>query len=287
MLRELLISSPLLIAGVFAFYYFHNSNGISAEQAPVTSRNRPTEEEQDELVRRLMNDIEHEQDLLDGEYDEEDIYESDEEGAGLANEYDEGGFDATELPEEFRRRINPTPAQLAAENAAAAGSSTSASSSRRNRTVGAKKSKSLARKDRIRAYNEYVRQEAEAERLRQQEFNEAHADLIAEAKREREQREASAEAQIQKRRAEKREREEHEKLELAKLKESLRHTLTSVGSVKLQNDAEREVAKEIEEGIVVANGDWLVMINEKMLSNIAATIKASGRVSFADLTSSI
>ncbi|KAF2794428.1 hypothetical protein K505DRAFT_324770 [Melanomma pulvis-pyrius CBS 109.77] len=75
-----------------------------------------------------------------------------------------------------------------------------------NRTIGAKKAKSLARKDQRRAYHEFHRQEAEIRRLREAEGRDEREALLAEEKARR----AEVEREIQVRERGERERKKEE-----------------------------------------------------------------------------
>ncbi|KAH8727991.1 hypothetical protein GQ44DRAFT_702492 [Phaeosphaeriaceae sp. PMI808] len=113
-----------------------------------------------------------------------------------------------------------------------------------NRTIGAKKAKSLARKDQRRAYHEFHRQEAELRRLREQEgAEEREVELAAERERR-----ARIEAEIADKEREERSRRKEEERREAELEnerrerviERVREDVRSLGYVDLLHVARKE-----------------------------------------------
>ncbi|KAF2218148.1 hypothetical protein BDZ85DRAFT_313835 [Elsinoe ampelina] len=104
-------------------------------------------------------------------------------------------------------------------------------SSIRNRQVGAKKAKSLARRDQRRAYNEFQRSQGEAQRAREAEGAAEREAALAEERARR----AAVEAEL--REAEKREREERKERERREEAKERRAREVAVGIVR---DAVRE-----------------------------------------------
>jgi hypothetical protein len=179
-----------------------------------------------------------------------------------------------------------------------------------NRVVGAKKAKSLARKDQRRAYHEFHRQEAELRRLREQEgAEEREAELAAERERR-----AKIEADIAaKEREERSRRKEEERKEAEEENERrervvnrVRREVTQRGCVDLLEEGRREgkdrmwVLKLVkasgliaqlstEGGKAIITGDgWLVRVNQEIMAQAyrdaeAFGAKNGGRIGFEEL----
>lgn len=169
--------------------------------------------------------------------------------------------------------INPPPA------ATHDGSSRSS----RNRKVGAKKAKSLARRDRVRAYNEYLRQQGAAERYAQKEFEEKYGDLIEQARMERQRREEIAGEKLKLRQQQKRDQEEQERRRKQEIRARLVETLERQGNVQLSNEEEQSIATTISDGLVVGEGRWLIQLNSDQIELVASTIKAKGKASYREI----
>jgi hypothetical protein len=167
-----------------------------------------------------------------------------------------------------------------------------------NRNVGAKKAKSLARRDRQRAYNEFVREQANAQKARDAESAE---DREKEAAKERERRkavEAKIAAQKARERAEKKEREarEREKEKERRIKtlkivdEGLKRGLVWLDDVRQKVNRDRSWVKGVvkREGYlgmkevngkkvltVVTKTGWLVRVDEELMQETYQQIEAS------------
>jgi len=181
---------------------------------------------------------------------------------------------------------------------------------RANRVVGAKKAKSLARKDQRRAYHEFHRQEAELRRLQEQEGAEER-EVEASAERERR---ARIEASIaEKEREERRIRKEDAQRELDQENERRERVLDAVrrevrqrGCVDLLAEARKEGKDRIwvlklvrasallgqmggQGSKVMVTGDgWLVRIDEEIMAQAYRDAEAfgannGGRVGYEDL----
>lgn len=179
-----------------------------------------------------------------------------------------------------------------------------------NRTVGAKKAKSLARKDQRRAYHEFHRQEAELRRLREQEgAEEREAELAAEKERR-----ARIEADIAaKEREERVRRKEEERRELEeeqerreRVIERVRREVRQRGYVDLLEEGRKEGKDRLwvtrlmkASGLlsqltmtgskVMITGDgWLVKVDQEIMAQAykdaeAFGAKHGGKVGFEDL----
>lgn len=179
-----------------------------------------------------------------------------------------------------------------------------------NRTVGAKKAKSLARKDQRRAYHEFHRQEAELRRLRDAEGAEER-DAVLQAERERR---AKIEAEIaEKEREERNKRKEEEKREAAaeverrdRVIQKVKGEVQSKGFVDLLEEARKEgkdktwalklikasglISQLSTEGAkAMITGDcWLVKIDAEIMRHAYAEVEKyggrnGGRVGVDDL----
>lgn len=178
-----------------------------------------------------------------------------------------------------------------------------------NRTVGAKKAKSLARKDQRRAYHEFHRQEAELRRLQDAEGAEEREAVLA-AERERR---ARREEEIREREREERERVKREREDEAEEERGRRERVVSSageavrmrGAVDLVVEAWKEgkdrvwaervvrasgVLGELQrEGghVMVTEGGWLVRLDKDFMTKVYEDAenhgdKNSGKVSFVE-----
>lgn len=179
-----------------------------------------------------------------------------------------------------------------------------------NRTVGAKKAKSLARKDQRRAYHEFHRQEAELRRLREQEgAEEREAELAAERERR-----ARIEADIaakereerQRRKEEERREAEEESERRERVVSRVRREVNQRGCVDLLEEGRKEgkdktwvvrlvkasglLAQLSSDGsrVMITGDAWLVRVDEDIMAQAyrdaeAFGAKSGGRVGFEDL----
>ncbi|KAI5263604.1 hypothetical protein E4T47_08976 [Aureobasidium subglaciale] len=183
--------------------------------------------------------------------------------------------------------------------------------SNNNRTVGAKKAKSLQRRDQRRAYHEFMRSQGEAQRARDAEgAAEREAQLAAEKAR-RAAKEADVEAKRAKEREEKRLREEKAREEETQRRELavqiVRNELESRRLVDLQEVASRigaGVNREWVEGLIRASGllleshaqhrnvitasGWLVRVGQEDMEAlysdaVNAADENDGTVAYAEL----
>jgi hypothetical protein len=179
-----------------------------------------------------------------------------------------------------------------------------------NRTVGAKKAKSLQRRDQRRAYHEFMRSQGEAQRARDAEgAEEREAQLAAERAR-RAAKEAEVEAKRAKEREEKRLKEDKAREEEIQRRERavrlVREELEARRVVDLEDVARRiggDVGREWVEGLVRASGllpegqghhtmitsnGWVIRVERENMETLyreAATAadETDGTVAYADL----
>lgn len=181
-----------------------------------------------------------------------------------------------------------------------------------NRAIGAKKAKSLARKDQRRAYHEFVRQRSEAQRLADAEG----AKEREEAMREEKQRRAAVEMEIEERarrerevrREEERREAEAERLRRERVVDAVREGLELRGLVDLKEVGKSEGrdvqwverlarasglvgGREVKGGIctMTTGTGWAVKVDEAVMRKVYARAveiglgKESGRVSWEEL----
>jgi hypothetical protein len=179
-----------------------------------------------------------------------------------------------------------------------------------NRTVGAKKAKSLARKDQRRAYHEFHRQEAELRRLQEQEGREEREAELAAEKERRSRIEADIAAKEREERARRKEEErrelEEEQERRERVIERVRREVRQKGCVDLLEEGRRErkdrlwvtrlvkasglltqLGTEGSKAVITGDG-WLVKLDEEIMAQAyrdaeAFGAKNGGRVGFEDL----
>lgn len=167
-----------------------------------------------------------------------------------------------------------------------------------SRNVGAKKAKSLARKDRQRAYNEFVREQANAQKARDTENAEEREKETAQERERRKAVEAKIAAQKARERAEKKEREARKRQEeeggriktLEMVDEGLKRGLVWLDDVrqKVNRDrswVERVVKREGYLGMkevnskkvltMVTKTGWLVRVDEELMQETYQQIETS------------
>lgn len=145
------------------------------------------------------------------------------------------------------------------------------------RQVGTKKAKALARKDQRRAYNEFLRQQGEAQRARDAEGAEEREKILAAERERRRAAEAAYEARQAKEREARKRREEESRLEEIRRREQVvkmvREELEGSGSCDLWKVAER-VGGDVDEDwveevlrrsstLLGRSGDALTMVTER------------------------
>ncbi|KAF2010857.1 hypothetical protein BU24DRAFT_47664 [Aaosphaeria arxii CBS 175.79] len=177
-----------------------------------------------------------------------------------------------------------------------------------NRIVGAKKAKSLARRDERRAYHEFFRQEAELRRMREDEGREEREAALAAEKARR----AEVEREIQERERAERERKkeeerrghEEERMRRERVVDEVREKLMKRGSINLVDIAWREGKDQLWiERLVRASGllskredgshtmitgeGWIIKVDAQLMDEAYAAAAQfgdtnEGRISFQD-----
>lgn len=149
--------------------------------------------------------------------------------------------------------------------------------------VGAKKAKSLARREQRRAYFEFVRQEAEDERLRAKREEEAFGDLYAEERELREVMNELARVSLEEESRQRREAEQRKREERRLRRAAIESALES-GKCRLESLLDREIALEVPDVLVLENGEFALKITEEALDAVAEKLNAAGELSFADMS---
>jgi hypothetical protein len=179
-----------------------------------------------------------------------------------------------------------------------------------NRTIGAKKAKSLARKDQRRAYHEFHRQEAELRRLQEQEGAEEREKEISAEKERRAKIEADIASKEREERAKRKEAERREVEEENERRErvvgKVRDAVEWKGYVDLLDEARREkkdkvwvvklikasgllaqLSSERSKAMITADG-WLVRVDQAIMEQAYRDAESfgrhkEGRIGFEDL----
>lgn len=281
------------IFGIFLVSMYVLFRDHSAKQRRIEEENKAIEELQNqEYLDDEDSDLDEEMDdhMLDQEiarhndnrwveWENQMLQEQQQQGMLGDEEFDQR-FDQM-TPEELqalRDRINPQPNTPRAQ-----------SSRNKNREVGAKKAKSLERRDRVRAYHEYVRQVAMAEKRAHEEYEEAHRDLIDEEKRRRLEKEAALDQLRKQRQLEKREKEQHIQETKAKRRAELESELESAAKVRI-SEADLELVQGMSNALVVGGPEdqWLVRADDPhYVYTVSRAMQTKGRVSLADLASEL
>lgn len=157
---------------------------------------------------------------------------------------------------------------------------------RQNRTIGAKKAKSLQRRDQRRAYHEYVRDVAAAERAEHEKFEQQYGDLIALEREERAKRNEEADREHKERLRKQKEEEE----KLRELKEQMRqrlHELKAGEYLPISDPEEIKIAHGLPDAFVVNNESYVVRLSEDDIQKLAETIKEKGSMSFDEMASTL
>lgn len=259
MLKELLITSPLLFVALYILY------DQSRAGRPADSQNN--DHDRHAQYEELAQD-----------------------GAPEGDQNAAPGYmdDMNELEEEFDLEGDDEDMEEREEEDGSDGNQPGPSRRNRNRIVGAKKAKSLHRRDQIRAYNEYVRQRAQEEREAQRLWEEQYGDQIASEKAEREERNKRAERERQARLAKAREEEEARLQAQQSSTSRMQSTIESRGQVQLRSEEDISTAQRLANGtdlfIVGPDSDrWLVRVDDDMLKTMAKSIEAPGFISFQEL----
>lgn len=153
---------------------------------------------------------------------------------------------------------------------------------RQNRTIGAKKAKSLQRKDQRRAYHEYMRDISAARRAEEEEYEQQHGELIALEREERLKRNEEAERE-QKARIQK-QKDEEELLKQAKeeMRERL-HGLKPGEYLPISDPEEIKIAHGLPDAFVVNNESFVVRLSKDDIQNLAESIAEHGSMSFEEM----
>lgn len=241
------------------------------------------------------------------QFEDGDFVDDDDEEAELAAAEEEEALAAFEAD-----------ADPAAAAAAAAAQQQRRAAAAATRQVGAKKARSLARRDQRRAYHEFVRTQGEAQRAREREGAEEREAELFEEKRRRAVAEAAVEERARREREERRERERRAREEEGRVQREalkvVREGLEGRGAVGVE-EVLRRVGRNGAEGgdegrewlerllraggvvgrgrgadgcvRLVTTGGWVVRVRESDMQDAwrraAAQVKSDAKITFADL----
>lgn len=165
---------------------------------------------------------------------------------------------------------------------AGAGPGPATTAARQNRIIGAKKAKSLERKDQKRAYNEYMRDVTRAKKAEEEDFERQYSDLIALEREERNKRNDAAEQERKERL--RKQKEEEEKARLAK--EEMRRNLEElkIGDyLPISSQEEVSIAHGVSGAFVVNNESFVVRLSDDDLNSLANEIQQKGNISYQEI----
>lgn len=154
-------------------------------------------------------------------------------------------------------------------------------------SVGTKKARSLERRDRRRAYFEYVRQEAERERERIQIEEDMFGDLVAEEREERRKRTEKARKELEESNRKRREREDEERAKRTKRRQEIKDTIQSKGIFKLKDDTDIDLADEMTNVFVLESGDYAVCLTTPVIESLASALKVKGSLTADEVSDTL
>lgn len=158
--------------------------------------------------------------------------------------------------------------------------------SRQNRTIGAKKAKSLKRKDQKKAYNEYLRQVSAARRADEEEHEQQYGDLIALEREERAKRNEEAEREQKARLQKQKEEEEKQKAAKEEMRQRL-YDLKPGEYLRISDPEEVKIAHGLKDAFVVNNETYVIRFSESDIKKLADSIAKGGSVSFEEVAKTL
>lgn len=153
---------------------------------------------------------------------------------------------------------------------------------RQNRTVGAKKAKSLKKKDQKRAYHEYMRDVSAARRAEEEKFEQQYGDLIALEREERAKRNEEVERE-QKLRLQKQKEEEKKLMEMKDEMRQRLHDLNPGEYLPISDPEEIKIAHGLKDAFVVNNESFVVRLSANNIQDLAEKIAQNGSMSFEEM----
>lgn len=146
--------------------------------------------------------------------------------------------------------------------------------------VGAKKAKSLAKREQRRAYFEYVRQQAEEEKLHHQMTEEAFGDLLEEERKLREAWNEQARINLEEESKQRRAAEEQQREERRLRREEILAAVQTKGVFNLESEADIDICRDIPDTYILENNEFVVLVTEKAVSSIAEALEQRGELEF-------
>lgn len=275
----------LLLVALAAAYYIYRQPSPRQASQPAQ---RPLVFRDDDTGQYFIQDRGREpraiseQEFLDLTNDTDHHHGTEEEGAGTgagvigSEDYEDmagDGFD----PELDRANANLP------GGGGGPGPATAATAS--GRALGAKKLKSLARRDQRRAYFEHQRMEALVAREDALEFERQYGDLLAAERDDRRQ----AQTEAEQARAEELARAREESAQRRREREEVGRRLRAVpegAHARLATPLERDMAQGVSGAFVVGEegeSQWMVRFSEEQLGELGRRIAAQGEMSFEDV----
>lgn len=151
-----------------------------------------------------------------------------------------------------------------------------------NRTVGAKKAKSLERKDQKRAYNEYVREMSLMRKAEEEEHMKQFGDLIQMERDERNRRNEEVEAERKERL--RKQKEEEEAAQAAKEESRRRLQELEPGEIHgINSTDEISIAHGLSDAFVVDNDSFVIKLSEQDIDSFSQALKDKGSLSFEEM----
>ncbi|ODQ63935.1 hypothetical protein NADFUDRAFT_52921 [Nadsonia fulvescens var. elongata DSM 6958] len=254
-LSDILMFSPLLVIGYSIFYFIDNRHRLRKGAGIRPNDNLGTEEAETNLIPDSDDGISSEH----SDFEEENENGDDE----ILDQY------ASDPENNLNGRPLPIPRK------------------KKNRLIGAKKSKSIEKRDKKRQYNEFVRQQAMARKLAEKEWQDKYGDLIAAQSEARDYREQIASLEIKRRKENMRETEKKKKEQLERTRIALMGKLITKNKVKLTAD-EQLVVKDLEDSLMkkkiflVNNGQWIIKLHREDIMKLKEKIREMGSMTIKD-----
>lgn len=146
--------------------------------------------------------------------------------------------------------------------------------------VGAKKAKSLAKREQRRTYFEYVRQQAEEQKERIRIEEQMFGDLYEEEREERQLRIEEAKLELEEMTRLRKAEEEAEKLEYQTRKSEVETEFEKTGLVKLDDDLIFNIVMDMPNVYILENEEFAIKLNDRIATQISELVKSEGHVSY-------
>lgn len=154
----------------------------------------------------------------------------------------------------------------------------------KNREVGAKKAKSLARKEQRRAYFEYLEQEAARRKEREKMEQDMFGDILEEERLEREMRDEIAREKIAQEKQKRREEQEKEQKRISDRRAKLEQELSTREVAKV-SDEDLAFAREL--GTVLHDNKWVARAGPDTIGKVSSQLEQSGHLSWQEVAAAL